>query len=70
MNLKVGDKVIIIADVHYKGEISTIKDVIDGIAYTDVYMGVGYHATTGAGRLDREDGAPFIRKLTPLDDLL
>lgn len=70
MNLKVGDKVIVIADVNNKGEINTIKAVIDGIAYIDVYMKIGYHATTGAGRLHREDGAPFVRKLTPLDELL
>lgn len=66
--LKVGDEIIVIADVPFKGEINTITHVSDGIAYTSDY--VGYWAETGAGRLAKKDDEPFVRKLTKLDRAL
>jgi hypothetical protein len=68
--IKVGDKVIVIADVVFKGEIYTIVKVEDGIAYIDQQGWVGYWTSTGAGRLVKESDRPFVRKLTPLDELL
>jgi hypothetical protein len=69
--LKVGDKVVIInKESPSFGEIREIVLVKNGIAWFDITMGVGYHAKTGASRLDKEDGKPLVRKLTPLDELL
>lgn len=69
--LSVGDKVIVIDPVSLSyGETRIIEVVEDGIAYSDYERQIGYYASTGAGRLAKKDGKPFVRKLTKLERVL
>lgn len=71
--LKVGDRVIVVnADSFSYGEVRTLVAEKDGCVFVNGDCSIGYFAITGAGWLDREgeNGRQFVRKITPLEELL